>query len=322
MKELDWLLPSIALTIGSALFAIMMMPNYAGIAPALTILPWWMKAAAILAALYGVYAMISARVPSPLSHVSRYFIDEWRKPAFVAPCVLLAGFNMVTFMWMKPLLNYLVPFRADPMLADVDRALFLGHDPWTLLTWLNSTPAAIFYHRVWFVLMILTLLVVLSAPASPRKSAIMLTYFVLWSVVGPLVHTLLPAAGPIFYAQLGYGDRFAGLHGVPETMALANYLWGIYAGEGFGPGSGISAMPSLHIATTVWMLIAVHVFARRWLVPMAIAGTAIFLLSISLGWHYAIDGIVGGAAAWLCYRSLHRFFTDRRAWTRETAVAG
>jgi hypothetical protein len=321
MKEIDWLLPSLVLTIFSALFAIVMIPSYAGILPALGILPWWMKAAAILASIYGVVAMVSARVPSPISHVSRYFIAEWHKPVFLTLCMLLAGINMITFMWMKPLLNYLVPFWADPMLASLDHALFLGHDPWVLLTWLNSTPTAIFYHRIWFALMILTLLVVLSAAPSPRKSAVMLTYFVLWSVVGPLVHTLLPAAGPVFYAQLGYGDRFAGLHGVPETMEVANYLWAIYAGEGFGPGSGISAMPSLHIATTVWMLIAVHVFARRWFVPMAVTGAAIFLLSISLGWHYAIDGVVGGGAAWLCYRLLHAFYRDRRPWSREVAVA-
>ena len=92
-----------------------------------------------------------------------------------------------------------------------------------------------------------------------------------------------------------------------ETREVANYLWTIYAGEGFGPGSGISAMPSLHIATTAWMVLAVRIFARRLFWPMATAGFLIFLLSIALGWHYALDGIVGGGAALLCYRLLQRF---------------
>ena len=236
--------------------------------------------------------------------------------------IVLAGLNMIAFMWAKPLLNYLVPFWADPLLADLDRLLFLGRDPWTLLSWLNATPMAIFYHVAWFALMILTLVIVLAAPPSPRKSAVMLTYFILWSVVGPLVHTLLPAAGPVFFEPLGYGSRFGALHNVSETRDVADYLWSIYAGEGFGPGSGISAMPSMHIATTVWMAIAIRRFAPRLFVPMALAGFLIFLLSIALGWHYAVDGIVGGAAALACHQLLLRYFDGRRAPSRVVAVAG
>jgi membrane-associated phospholipid phosphatase len=67
-------------------------------------------------------------------------------------------------------------------------------------------------------------------------------------------------------------------------------------------------MPSLHIATTVWMVLAFTMFARRWTWIVAAPGALIFLLSISLGWHYAVDGIVGGLAALgyyaLCLRVL------------------
>lgn len=197
------------------------------------------------------------------------------------------------------------------MLADIDRILFFGRDPWTILARLNSTAAAIFYHRGWFVMMILALIVVLSAPPSAQKSAAMLTYFLCWSVVGPLIHIMLPAAGPIFYMQMGYGDRFAALQNVSETREIAAYLWAIYAGEGFGPGSGISAMPSLHIATTAWMVLAARAFTPRLFVPTLLLGFAIFLLSIALGWHYAMDGIVGGLAAWLCWRIAHAFYAGR-----------
>ena len=140
---------------------------------------------------------------------------------------------------------------------------------------------------------------VLSAPPSAQKSAAMPTYFLCWSVVGPLIHIMLPAAGPIFYMQMGYGDRFAALQNVSETREIAAYLWAIHAGDGFGPGSGISAMPSLHIATTAWMVLAARAFRPRLFVPTLLLGFAIFLLSIALGWHYAMDGIVGGLAAWL-----------------------
>ena len=321
MRERDWLVPSMVLTLLSGAFGLVMIPDYSGVMPAVGILPLWMFAAAIFGSFYGFFAMMAARVESPIARMRAFFVDEWRSPAFLIFCLFLAGVNMTTFMWVKPLLNYLVPFWADPMLADADRALFLGHDPWTLFGWLNSRAMAVFYHRGWFAMMILTLIVVLAAKPSAEKSATMLTYFLLWSIVGPAVHALLPAAGPVFYAQLGYGDRFADLQAVPETMEVATYLWTIYSGQGFGPGSGISAMPSLHIATTVWMILWLRTFAPRWDVSTPAAGSLIFLLSISLGWHYALDGIVGGAAAWLCYRASRRYFALRRARGPQMALA-
>jgi hypothetical protein len=160
-------------------------------------------------------------------------------------------------------------------------------------------------------MMIITLLLVLSRPASPRKSAVMLTYFLLWSVIGPVIHILLPAAGPVFYARLGYGSEFAGIVVPAEMREMSSYLWTVYQGDQFGPGSGISAMPSLHIATTAWMILACAALVRRMLAPLAGFGVVIFLLSISLGWHYAIDGIVGASAAVGCYALCLRIYDGR-----------
>jgi hypothetical protein len=303
--ELDWLLPAIALTVCLAAFTLIEIPTYSGIVPALMLLPLWMLAASALAgmiAALSVLRMMRAGVERPLAKSAAFLARNWRLLLFVACGTALAGLNMVTFMWVKPLLNYLIPFRADPLLASIDHFIF-GTDPWRLLTFLNVTPLAIFYHRVWFGLMIITLLMVLMKPSSAEKSATLLTYFMLWSLFGPLVHSLLPAAGPVFYEQLGYGNRFAGLVMEPETRQAAGYLWHFYANQSFGGGAGISAMPSLHIATTAWMVIAVGKFAPRWTVPMSAAGALIFLLSVSLGWHYVIDGLVGTAGAFAIWKA-------------------
>ena len=311
MIEREWLLPCLALTVGTVLFACLAMPDHSGMIPALSMLPLWMGAAAFVGAILGFSRMVSARVPSPIAHIWSIATSERKWLVSLTFCMLLTGLNMVAFMWTKPLLNYIVPFRADLLLADADRFLFLGHDPWTLLTWLNSHAWAVFYHRGWFALMILTLIIVANASPSVEKSAVMLTYFLLWSVVGPLIHTLIPAAGPIFFAELGYGERFSGLAEVAATREVAAYLWSIYSETGFGPGSGISAMPSMHIATSAWMMIAFILFAPRWSFIMAICALLIFLLSIALGWHYAMDGIVGAAAALLCYRTSLAFYRQR-----------
>jgi hypothetical protein len=46
---------------------------------------------------------------------------------------------------------------------------------------------------------------------------------------------------------------------------------------------------------------------------MTAAGLLIFLLSISLGWHYAVDGIAGAAGAWGLWRMSLAVFSVRLA---------
>jgi membrane-associated phospholipid phosphatase len=72
-------------------------------------------------------------------------------------------------------------------------------------------------------------------------------------------------------------------------------------------GGGISAMPSMHIATATILIIA----ARRtiWL-PVSIAFWLMtFFGSVYLGYHYAVDAPVAAAVAALCWiaaRQLYR----------------
>jgi len=312
MGERAWMLPSVLLTVLLGGTALLLMPNHSGVLPALTLLPVWLMISAVLAAVHAWFRMIASGVRSPFSHIVHTLRHDWRRVLTFGAGIAIAGLNMCAFMWTKPLLNYYVAFWADPYLAHLDRLLFLGHDPWTLLTWLNSFATAVLYHRAWFAMMIVTLLIVLTQPSSPRKSAVMMTYFLLWSVVGPVIHILLPAAGPIFYARLGYDDRFAGIQVPPEMTEMSDYLWRVYQTDHFGPSSGISAMPSLHIATMAWMVLAIYVLARKWTWALAIPGMLIFLLSISLGWHYAADGIVGASATIGCYRLCLRAYERPR----------
>lgn len=316
-REVDWLLPAVLLTAISSAFAIALIPDQSGMVPALLLLPMWMVAAAAMGAvivLIGTVKIMVAGVEKPIAHWCQTLLENRQLLVFVTAGMLLAGLNMIAFMWIKPLLNYLVPFWADPYLATIDRQIF-ATDPWRFFGWLNNDFTAQLYHQAWFALMVLLLLKVLSSPPSQQKSATMLTYFLLWSVFGPAVHALMPAAGPVFYERLGYGAAFAAVPQPAELREVADYLWHLYSGSKFGPASGISAMPSLHIATTTWLVIATYLFARRWIWPVSAAALLILLLSISLGWHYAIDGIVGGLGAILIYQLTYRALSLQRSPT-------
>lgn len=313
MRDRDWLIPSLMLTAAIVGIALVAMPAWSSFLPALRILPGWLGTSALIA-IFASYVWLRANgADNPIHEINQFLRRERPKVLFMAFVMFVAGINMIAFMWMKPLLNYLVPFWADPLLADIDHALFLGHDPWTYLAWLNTPIAGFIYHPVWCILMIFALLMAAWARPSAEKSAILLSYFACWCVVGPVIHMLMPAAGPIFYDRMGYGNRFEGLDGGPETKMVGDYLWAIYATKSFGAGSGISAMPSLHVTIACWTVLAFHHFARRWR-PIAIGGYAIILLlSVSLGWHYAIDGIVGTIAAVAVYASCLGLFRMKKS---------
>ena len=86
-----------------------------------------------------------------------------------------------------------------------------------------------------------------------------------------------------------------------EVKQVGDYLWDIYAAKRFGAGSGISAMPSMHVAMSTWTVIAFRSFAPRFAWVALTGWVVITALSIALGWHYACDGIAGSLLAFATY---------------------
>ena len=307
-REGGWLRLAIILTAANFAIALALMPRVDGLVPALRILPAWMAGASLAGVIMLVAHLARQGVASPIRELAALLKRERGRVIGVLLILLVAGLNMVAFMWIKTLLNYLVPFWADPLLAYGDSLIFLGADPWRLLAPYVFPGAGKVYHPLWFTIMIVLLVMAAWAPASARRSAVLLSYFLLWSVVGPLVHCLLPAGGPIFYAELGYGPRFADIVPTGETREVASYLWEIFSSGSFGAGSGISAMPSMHVTMSAWMVIASAALAPRLLVPVSLSAALVAVLSVALGWHYALDGIVGGLCALAVYRILLALF--------------
>ncbi len=110
MSERQWLIPSVVLTLGCGGVAIFAIPGHVGLAAALTIYPAWIVAAAVIGALCLLVRMARSQVAHPLRELRRMAVEERGRLLFVGLIVLLSGFNMVTFLALKPLLNYLIPF--------------------------------------------------------------------------------------------------------------------------------------------------------------------------------------------------------------------
>lgn len=220
-------------------------------------------------------------------------------------CVL----TQVAFTFMKSSIPSLIPFYADPALADIDWLLHGGNDPWQLAhAWVAPATALMFlpvYLQIWSIpAMSLPVLIALSDQDGARIRRFTLLFLFCWIGLGNVAATLFSSVGPVFYDGLIGGDRFASLlatlssSGVSTSMIgkIQSYLWAGYEAQGLTFGSGISAFPSVHlgIATTT----ALYLFERsRLLLPVGIAFVAVIqFLSVYTGYHYAIDGYFSIAA--------------------------
>ena len=156
-----------------------------------------------------------------------------------------------------------------------------------------------------------------------RAQASLISYFALWSIFGPIGQLLFSSAGPIFYQRIGLGDRFAELSGnIPEvTQKVSGYLWDFHTTGTLGVGAGISAMPSLHIATVAWIYLAFRGQRSRLAPFTALFGLYVFALSVALGWHYAVDGIVGAAGAMASHWASAAYLRRRKAASALSAQA-
>jgi hypothetical protein len=221
-------------------------------------------------------------------------------------CVGMAGFTT-----LKIAIPKLMPFYADVALAQADAWLH-GGDPGLLLhaiipDWaaapLQGAYSLVFF-SAWFGL--------LGYVALQRNAELRRRYF--WSMavtiglLGTVLATALSSVGPILYDQFYPGDRFAALTDAIRNSAAgdgafktAAFLMAAYKGGGNLLGSGISAMPSMHLAVVTLnalMLSSINRFVGTagWLYV-----AVILIGSVYLGWHYALDGyfsIVAVALIW------------------------
>lgn len=234
----------------------------------------------------------------------------------VVMCFSVALF-MNAFMAVKRQLSGLVGgYTWDQRLADIDRWLHGGHDPWQLLMPLldNNVAAAIIrlsYEPVWFISITLTpvLLVVSRTPIALRRQYFY-TYGLCWFLLGNVLAAAFMSGGPVYFgAFTGDELRFAPI----REQLLANPFWyesvtkwqdlllhTMSLPQDMGIG-GISAFPSLHLSMSTLLVLVLVRLHPNWLVPGALFLTVILAGSVHLGWHYAIDGYFSIAATLLIW---------------------
>jgi hypothetical protein len=265
----------------------------------ITLLGLWLVFASAVAAL-------RTKVDRPLAALAAQLRARLTPELWVgASMILLLLIFIQCFLAIKHLLPRYFDFAWDVPLADFDRWLHGGTDPWQLLQPLLGSAGItraleLVYSALWLLAVLLfPALVILLVKSRTIRHQYFYTYVASWALLGNLMAGLMLSGGPAYYdIFVGDAERFAGLvdflraqqnHAL-SAMGFRDVLLKIHETGTMSEFGGISAMPSMHIAmATLFACVArainrpLFIFAALFLIVMQMA-------SVHLGWHYAVDG--------------------------------
>lgn len=198
-----------------------------------------------------------------------------------------------------------LPFRWDPTLMRLDRALHFGTDPWRLLQpllgreWTTDVMSLV-YESGWAATLHGVITWQALRPPSADRNRFLVASVLAWPLVGNLLAAAFMSAGPCYYGFVvaganPYAELLAHVNATNDlTRALQGYLWRSHAsGDLEVIGGGISAMPSMHLMMVTLAAIPLWRLGRRGRVLAAAVVFSTVVGSVHLGWHYAVDGYAG-----------------------------
>jgi hypothetical protein len=227
---------------------------------------------------------------------------------------------MGVFSSMKQMLTNIVPFYADPLLAHAGRLLH-GTDPWRIahaivpdrlmpaLEWVylwawgpalgSATWAALYFRRF-----------------RRLRAQYVWTYLLVWTLLGTVLAGAFMSAGPVFYREVTGDAYYADLlqwlaHTTRHEEWGRAFLWRSYRGLNTGiVGAGISAFPSMHVASATLCALVAASAGRAWRWLGVVYCAVILLCSFTLAWHYALDGYVSILATGAIWKAVGWALTD------------
>ena len=307
------------------------------------ILPVTFAASLILVFLY---LLIIKRPDSPTKAMINFYRPLLTNPQRYANALIILGGMILAFMAFgetKPLIPVMNSYSWDERFMRLDRLIHFGQDPWRLIDpvlghelvtqWIN------YAYNMWFLIMFSFWMAAAWSTRSHAEHGLpqawerqfALSFILTWIVGGIILATVFSSLGPAFYdlvdtANNPYAAQMVQLHAVHESHNLwaintQDMLRNAYLNPAPGQLSGISAMPSIHNATsTIFMLAAYRINKRFGHVMLAFL-ICIMLGSVHLAWHYAVDaylGILIAVVIWKISAPLLRW-QDRKLSSAERA---
>jgi hypothetical protein len=235
----------------------------------------------------------------------------------------LTGYLVVWFL-LTPFWETVISFREmipqihaftwDVWLKETTRLLHFGYSPWILLQSLLGYPLiTVGIDMLYMLWLPLPTFFLLSFALSVRRRLrfhYILSFLLVWIILGTIGATIFSSVGPCFFAFVEPGENpYAPLLAYLDAVHQQYFLWSRYeqvrlwqAYVQAVPSSGITSMPSLHVAGATLFALGTGALNRRlgWL----FLGYAVVIQlgSIHLAWHYALDGYISMIVTWIIWR--------------------
>ena len=279
---------------------------------------------------YVVYVMVAVRPRRLVRHLWGNLASRvltLRRLCIALPVALLLPMLLSSYSSLKGAIPLIHVYDWDPTLAHMGGLLHGGRQPWEWLQpvlghpWVTLSVNVVY--NSWYFIFYSIFIWQMTSTSRPRlRMQYLLACVLQWALLGNLVATLMPSVGPAFYSRLvggpdPYAPLMAYLHSVDSlqpvwALQTQDLLWQCYANKDDLVGCGISAMPSMHVATAFSFALLGFATDRRLGAVLAVYCALILIGSVHLGWHYASDGYVAILGTWLIWLSVGWFLARPR----------
>ncbi len=271
----------------------------------------------VIAAFDSTRQLFKHRPDSPVDFLkARYSTPEFKRTVLAGlPMMAVAIVLLPFFSKMKAAIPLFNDYTWDDAFIAWDRAIFFGYDGWEVLQPVLGFPVVTAFlallYQLWFLLLYPGVLYFAFAQVeSPLRRQFFLSYVLSWTVVGGAMATWLASVGPCFVGPLlgdpRFDEQMAYLNAANEqvpvmTLKVQGLLIEWFNTDANGLGSGITAMPSMHVAIAFLYWLAMRRVSPRLGLFFGVFFAITWISSVHLAYHYAVDGlvsIVAVAAIW------------------------
>jgi hypothetical protein len=259
----------------------------------------------------------------PIATVKDKLID--RAPLMILPTVVLPLF-LIGYTASKCAIQFLVGYTWDGFFANADKFIF-GDDVWRLTRAVLGSSHSRIWEWLYTVGWVAVFFIAANGAALMSSRRFVGVYFTAmlgtWVIGGCMFAYAFSAAGPVFAGLFNpeLAERYMPMHRVLNA-SLGNgpiaytqhYLAQIVGLPVALKGAGISAMPSMHVASASIVVLAGR--RTRWLIPAILFWLIIFVASGYFGYHYWVDGLAAAILALAVWRLSEAAFDVGRAGGR------